>query len=102
MRNKHLSVLGRSTESLSCCSSSCKLGSLDCAHLVNPSWGWLWSPDSSDFVCGETWNTNVVLSFEDDLDITTFETVGTSEFGEFAAFADDVVDKFVHDLEEDL
>jgi hypothetical protein len=58
--------------------------------------------DGSDLVAGVTWNANIVVAFEDELNIADFECLGASSFGTLASSSNDLVDKLIGYIEDAL
>lgn len=82
--------------------TSGQLSSLNRHHLLLPSDRTTRASHSSDLIAAETGNTDVVLAFEDELDIADLEGGGAAELGDFAGGGNDVIDEFVCYVEEDL
>lgn len=82
--------------------SSRHLGSLHGTHLLSPSLGGLNLSHCSELIGRVARDTNVVIALQNDLDVTNFESGGLAEFGKFAGGDDDVVNKFVGNVEENL
>jgi hypothetical protein len=62
----------------------------------------LGSTSGADFIGRDARNSDVVLSFEDNLNVAEFETVATTKLGQLASLGHEVVHKVIGNLEEYL
>ena len=79
-----------------------QLRSLNRTHLVRPSWCGLWPSRRAHLVGREARDANIVLPLEHHLNVTRFESGAATELAEFAGCGDEIVDKIIGNLEEDL
>ena len=75
---------------------------LDRRHLLLPCNRSALSANCPDLIAAEAGHTDVVLAFEDELDISLFEAGGAAKLGELAGGRDEVIDEIVSYIEEDL
>lgn len=79
-----------------------QFGRLDRRHLLLPRDRSALSAHRADLIAAETRDADVVLAFEDELDVSDFEAGGAAELGELAGAGNEVVDKVIGGIEEDL
>lgn len=79
-----------------------KLRSLDSGHLVRPALRRLRTSSSAHLVGREAWNSDVVLTFEDHLDVARLESRAAAQLAELTGGGNEIVDEVVRNLEEDL
>lgn len=88
-----LSIVGLATHDLR---------SLNTRHLLQVCGCRLDLPHSSNFIRRIPWDTNVVLTFEDELEIANFKRAGAAQLRQSARVRNDVVDEFVGELQYGL
>lgn len=71
------------------------LGSLNSAHLGDPSRRRLDLAHGADLVAGVSGDTNVVAALEGELDVTDLEDLGAALFGVLASGVENLVDEAV-------
>lgn len=79
-----------------------KLSCLHSAHLLCPSRCGLRTADRADFVGAEAGDTDVVVSLENELDVTDLECSRATKLGQTTSSSDEIVDEVICNLEEDL
>lgn len=78
------------------------LGSLNGRHLLSPTLSRLRFLDCTQVVSGKARYAHVVVALEHELDVADLEGGRGAEFGETTGCCDDVVDKVVGHLEDEL
>ena len=71
-------------------------------HLLRPSLRRLELLHGTDLVGSVAWHTDVVVAFEDELNVANLEGGGVAKLGETAGAGDDLVDEVICDLEDCL
>lgn len=69
---------------------------------MHPALGRLGFLDSAEVVAGEARDAHVVVALQDKLDVTNLERGRRSELGEATGLGDDLVNKVVCHLEDEL
>ena len=82
--------------------STRNLGGLDGTQLLGPSLRGLDLLDGAQLVRGVARDADVVVAFEDQLQVANLEGGRGAQLGELAGGGDDLVDEIVGDLEEGL
>lgn len=82
--------------------TTCQLGRLNRQRLLLPSHGTGGASDGTNLIAAETRDTDIVLTFEDELDVADIEGGGGAELGELAGGGDDIVDEVIGYVEDDL
>jgi hypothetical protein len=73
---------------------------LNSTHLGNPSWGRLNLADGTNLIAGIARNTDIVGTFESELDVTNFEELASTFLGVPACSLENLVHKVVCDLKD--
>ena len=78
------------------------LCSLNGRHLLSPALSRLRLLYGTQVVSCKARDAHVVVAFQDELDVSNLESGGWAQFGETAGCGDDIVDKVVSHLEDEL
>lgn len=76
------------------------LGGLDCAHFRDPVGSWLNLADSSDLITGISWDTDVVLALQSELNVANLQHVRAALFGVLTSRLQNLVDEGICDVED--
>lgn len=78
------------------------LGSLNGRHLLSPTLSRLRLLDSTQVISSKARDAHVVVAFKHELDVANLEGGRGAEFGETTGCCDDIIDKVVGHLEDEL